>query len=196
MKRLATLYGGSLPEYRTINEPKYRRWISDVVYILDLPGTDLNKFDGLLIPEGSHHVRLETASGQIRNFLESGGTVLLFGDQPVPWLPGLNWEFRVAGDPGKLIAHNQDHSFHRRLTVEDATWHHHGVFHPPAGTETLVASKEDSAVLYVDRVSTSGTILATSLDPLAHFGGTFMPAAERFLDRFLPWVVEDLLQRS
>lgn len=196
MKRLAILYGGSLPEHRTIEEPKYRRWIFDVVYILDLPDTDLSQFDGLLIPEGSHHVKLEAASGQIRGFLEQGGTVLLFGDQPVPWLPGLDWEFRTAGDPGKLVAHNKDDRFHQRLTVEDATWHHHGVFHPPDAAETLIASKDGSAVLYVDRASTSGVILATSLDPLAHFGGTYMPAAENFLDRFLPWVVEDLLQRS
>lgn len=194
MKRLALLYGGSLPEYRTINEPKYRRWFSEVIYLLDLPDTDLGEFDGLLIPEGSHHIKLEAASGQIRGFLEDGGTVILFGDQPIPWLPGLDWEFRPAGESGELVAQHRDHSFYRRLTVEDATWHHHGVFHPPAGAETLLATQDGQAVLYIDRASTPGTLLVASLDPLAHFGGTFMPTAERFLDRFLPWVVEDLLQ--
>ncbi len=190
------LYGGSLPEQRTISEPKYRRWVSEVVYVLDLPETDLTAFDGLLIPEGSHHTKLEAASGQVRGFLESSGAVILFGDQPVPWLPGLNWEFTPAGESGELVAHHQDHGFFRRLTVEDATWHHHGIFHPPAGAKILLATKDGHAVLYIDRISTSGTILAASLDPLAHFGGTFMPAAERFLDRFLPWLVEDFLEET
>lgn len=194
MKRLAMLYGGSLPEYRTINEPKYQKWFAEEIYILDLPETDLGEFDGLLVPEGSHHVKLEESSGQIRGFLEGGGTVILFGDQPVSWLPGLDWEFRPAGDSGELTAPNGDHGFFRYLTVEDATWHHHGVFDPPNGAETLLATQDGRAVLYLDKSSTPGTILAASLDPLAHFGGTFMPAAERFLDRFFPWVVEGLLE--
>jgi len=193
MKRLAMLYGGSLPEYRTINEPKYHRWFSEVIYLLDLPETDLSRFDGLLVPEGSHHVKLEAASDQIRRFLEDGGTVILFGDQPTTWLPGLDWEFRPAGDSGELVARHPDHSFYPYLTLEDATWHHHGVFHPPVGAEALLATQDGRAVLYLDRVSTRGTLLAATLDPLAHFGGTFMPAAERFLDRFLPWVVKELL---
>lgn len=193
MKRLATLYGGSLPEYRTINEPKYSSWLAEAVYLLDLPDTDLSRFDGLLVPEGSHHIKLDAASGQIWKFLEDSGTVILFGDQPISWLPGLDWEFRPAGESGELVAGHRDHGFYQYLTIEDATWHHHGVFHPPSGAETLLATQDGDAVLYIDRVSTPGTLLVTSLDPLAHFGGTFMPAAERFLDRFLPWVVEDLL---
>ena len=48
-------------------------------------------------------------------------------------------------------------------------------------------------MLHIDRVSTSGTLLVTSLDPMYHFGSYFMPATERFLDGFLPWVVQDLL---
>jgi hypothetical protein len=28
----------------------------------------------------------------------------------------------------------------------------------------------------------------STLDPLSHFGSHFMPATERFLDGFLPWL--------
>ena len=52
---------------------------------------------------------------------------------------------------------------------------------------------DGGVVLYIDRVSTRGTLLVTCLDPIAHFGSYFMPATERFLDGFLPWVRAELL---
>jgi hypothetical protein len=33
-------------------------------------------------------------------------------------------------------------------------------------------------------------MVVTSLDPIGHVGSFFMAATERFLDGFLPWVVE------
>ena len=42
--------------------------------------------------------------------------------------------------------------------------------------------------MYLDRVSSNGTLLMTTLDPTYHYGSYFMPATERFLDGFLPWV--------
>ena len=45
-------------------------------------------------------------------------------------------------------------------------------------------------MLYVDRISTPGTLVVATLDPMSHFGSYFMPATERFLDGFLPWLAE------
>ncbi len=41
-----------------------------------------------------------------------------------------------------------------------------------------------------DRISTAGTIIVSTLDPISHYGGYFMPATGRFLDGFLPWVAD------
>jgi hypothetical protein len=193
LKKLAILYGGSLPEHRVLAQPKYRSWLSATIPLLELPKTDLSRFQGLLVPEGLHHQRLKAASEQIHQFLSAGGTVCLFGDQPIPWLPGLDWKFRVANrpQPGELIIEHPESSFHQRLGLEDV-WHHHGVFHPPAGAKTLLATSDGATVLYIDRVSTTGTLLVTSLDLLVHIGRTANPVSERFLERFLPWVVERL----
>jgi hypothetical protein len=195
MKRLAALYGGSLPEHRTFAEPKYRRWLAEVIYLLDLPATDLGRLDGLLVSEGLHRGRLR-AAGQIQGFLARGRTVLLLGNQfdsqPSAWLPGLDWRPTV-GQSSQLVAHHRDHSFHRRVPLEVAALHHHGTFRPPAGAETLLATEDGGAVLYIDRVSTPGTLLVAAMDPIAHFGESLLRDAEQFLDRFLPWVVEELL---
>lgn len=84
--------------------------------------------------------------------------------------------------------------FYQLLVVApaDATWHQHGVFSPPPGAETLVATDDGASVLYIDRVSTPGTLLVTSLDLVYHYGSYFMPATERFLGGFLPWVTGQL----
>jgi len=44
----------------------------------------------------------------------------------------------------------------------------------------------------VDRVSTPGTLAVSTLDPLSHYGGYFMPATERFLDGFPPWLADEV----
>jgi hypothetical protein len=93
-----------------------------------------------------------------------------------------------------LVLTKPEHSLFQYVTQADCTWHQHGVFTPPAGAETLIELENDGAVLYIDRVSTRGTMLVTCLDPTYHFGSYFMPATERFLDGFLPWVCAELLQ--
>lgn len=203
MKRLAAVYSGSAPHHRALNEPKYRRWLSEIIYLPDLPYADFDNFDGLLIPERLHRGKLDDAAKPVLSFLERGGTVLVFGggEHPPKWIPGLKWEHRPTNfwwwlepeaDNGIRIA-RLDHGLFKCIGVEDAIWHYHGLLHPPAGVETLITLRDEGALLYVDRVSTPGTLLVTTLDPLYHFGSYFMPATERFLDGFLPWVVEDLL---
>lgn len=83
-----------------------------------------------------------------------------------------------------------DYDLFSYITLEDATWHQHGVYWPPEGAEVLISTEDGGAVLYVDKVSTAGTWIVTTLDPDFHFGSYFMPATERFLDGFLPWLAE------
>ena len=52
----------------------------------------------------------------------------------------------------------------------------------------LISCEDGGAVLYVDHVSTPGTLVVTSLDPMYHFGSCSMPATGRFVDGFLPWL--------
>lgn len=200
-KRLAVLYAGSAFQHRTLNEPKYRRDIDEIVYLLDLPDVDLARFDALLIPDRMHHERLAESKDQIVEYLNRGGNVIALGEQPNAWLPGVRWEHRPTNfwwwldpnTPSGLVLDAPDHSLFRYITLADATWHQHGVFWPPDGADVLISMEDGGAVLYVDRVSTPGTLVVTCLDPIAHFGSYFMPATERFLDGFLPWVRAELL---
>jgi hypothetical protein len=204
MRRLAAVYGGSAPHHRALNEPKYARCLAGSIYLPDLPDADLSGVDGLLVPERLHAGRLDRARNRLLEILERGGTIVLFGEQPIcarqptGWLPGLEWEQRPTNywwwlEPGAtsgLRAHLPEHDIWRHLTLEDATWHQHGVYHPPAGADVLISTEDDGAILYIDQVSTPGTLVVAALDPMYHFGSYFMPATERFLDKFLPWLAE------
>jgi hypothetical protein len=192
-KRLGILYGGSLPEHRILTDERFRPWLAKSVYLPELTPAALADLDGLIVPEGSNHRRLQAAAGTVQAFLERGGTVLVFGDQPVSWLPGIAWEFRPARSSPKLTAGSVDYGFYDAVPLLDKIWHHHGVLRPPAGADTVMSTEDSAGVLYVDRVSTGGTLLVSTLDPIRHTGETGMPAATRFLELFLPWVVNDLL---
>lgn len=193
VKRLGFLYGGSLPEHRVIEDERFRPWFAKVVYVPELSAEALADLDGLIVPEGSNHRRLQAAAGTFREFLDRGGTILTFGDQPVAWLPGIDWEFRPALSAPKLTPGAVDHGFHGAVPLIDEIWHHHGILRPPDGADTVLSTEDGAGVLYVDRASTAGTLLVTTLDPIRHTGETASPQPSRFLELFLPWVVDELL---
>lgn len=208
--RLAAVYSGSAAHHRSLSEPKYAQWITDWVYLPLLYEAKLCEFDCLLLPERLHRDLLQRSRQNLLDFLAAGRTLVVFGDQsvygtqPVGWLPGISWEDRPVNywwwrDPtagSGLTAHEPDHSLWDRLDLSAATWHQHGAFNPPEGAESLISNADGLSILYIDRVSTPGTLVAAALDPMYHYGSYFMPATERFLDGFLPWLALDLPSRQ
>lgn len=201
---LAAVYGGSASHHRALTTSKYARHLrGGVVYLPEMADTDLTGLDGLVIPERTHHGLLEAAAPRVLELLDAGGTVIAFsGGESLPgFLPGVRWEHRPTNfwwwlEPGAALGlrtPDPAHPLFRHLGLRDCTWHYHGVLTPPDGAEVLVELPDGEALLYVDRVSTRGTLIVATLDPLSHYGSHFMPATERFLDGFLPWASGTLL---
>ena len=199
MRKIAVVYSGNAPHKVTFNTPKYKKYINALIYLPVLADTDLSKFDVLYVPSQLNERLLMKNKDKIMAFAENGGIVCAFGPQPWEWLPNQKWEERETNfwwwlekgaDSGIRLTNGEHDLFKNYLTLADATWHQHGVFWPPAGCDTLIATVDGGSVLYVDRVSTKGTWVITTLDPDYHFGSYFMPATERFLDGFFPWLAE------
>ncbi|MEK3746413.1 MULTISPECIES: hypothetical protein [Brevibacillus] len=198
MRKIAALYGGSSQHFRSLNEPKYRKYYDRLIYLPDLENTSLDEFDALVVPSQLHMGLVMKSREKIKQFADRGGIVVAFGPQPREWIPGQNWELRPTNfwwwldknAKSGLVLQKPDYDLFSYITLADATWHQHGVYWPPEGAEVLISTEDGGAVLYVDKVSTAGTWIVTTLDPDFHFGSYFMPATERFLDGFLPWLAE------
>ncbi len=202
---LAAVYGGSSWHHRALTEPRHARHLDGgLLYLPELAEHDLTGYRGLLIPERLHRGLLTRAAPGIRALLDTGGLVAAFsGGEPIPeFLPGTRWTHRPTnywwwleqGADLGLRTPRPDHPLWRHLALADCTWHYHGVLDPPDGAEVLVTLPSGEALLYLDRVSTAGTLVVSTLDPLSHYGGHFMPATERFLSGFLPWLAEETTQ--
>lgn len=198
MRKIAVLYSGGSHQYRTFKSSAFSRYIHQVIYLPELPQTSLQGIDVLIVPSQLNQPQVTSFLEYIIKFVEGGGTVVALGAQSQEWFPNHNWEFRPTNfwwwlEPGAksgLVVTKPEHDLFRYISLEDATWHYHGVFFPPQGVQTLIAVENDGAILYIDKVSTAGTLIMTTLDPEYHYGSYFMPATERFLSGFLPWLTE------
>lgn len=199
MRKIGVLYGGSSQHSRTYKTGEFAKYIHQLLPVREFADADLESLDVLLIPSQTHIGLLDVNIGKINDFADSGRIVVTFGPQGSDWLPAHNWEFRPTNfwwwlekdaDSGLALPGKEHDLFQNYLTLEDATWHQHGVYWPTEGCETLVATKDGGSVLYIDKVNTGGTWINTTLDPDYHYGSYFMPATERFLRGFLPWLTE------
>lgn len=198
LRKIAVIYSGNASHYRTFNEPKYNKYIEELIYFPDFLDSSLEQVDVLFVPSQLNEGLLMAAKEKIHAFAERGGIVVAFGPQPFDWIPNQKWEERETNfwwwlekdaKSGLALA-EPEHDLFTNITLEDATWHQHGVYWPVDGAQKLITTEDGGAVLYIDQVSTNGTWIVTTLDPDYHYGSYFMPATERFLDGFLPWLAE------
>ncbi len=197
-RRLVALDGGTYYHRESLCGERYRRYFDEVWYAPELPQRALDEVACLLVTDRINPRLMVAAKKSVAAFLDRGGFVVAMGEtHPERWLPGIEWEFhptnfwwwKTPGATQGLIAPRPLHSLMQDMTLEDASWHYHGVFTPPPGADIAIALDGDrGTLLYEDRVTTRGRMLLSTLDPFFHHGSNFMPATTRFLDRFLPWL--------
>ncbi|PZX04569.1 hypothetical protein C7437_10481 [Psychrobacillus insolitus] len=198
MRKIAVIYSGNASHHRTFTEPRYKQYIDSLIYLPEFLNTSLEGVEVLFVPSQLNEKLLLQAKEKIIDFAQAGGIVVAFGPQPWEWLPNQKWEERETNfwwwlekdaESGLVLA-EPTYDLFNYITLEDATWHQHGVFWPVEGAQKLITTEDGGAVMYVDKVSTNGTWIITTLDPDYHFGSYFMPATERFLDGFIPWLAK------
>ncbi|MGE7186325.1 hypothetical protein ACQKKK_20840 [Peribacillus sp. NPDC006672] len=123
------------------------KYIDTLIYLPDLVETSIEEFDVLLLPSQLHMGLLMKSMDKIYEFANRGGIIVSFGPQLNEWIPGHNWEFRETNfwwwlekDPKRgLVLQKPDHDlFSRYLTLADSTWHQHGIYWPPEGSDILL----------------------------------------------------------
>jgi hypothetical protein len=193
MSRIAVLYSGISFQYETLNEPELRGLFSPVS-IYDLPQTDLRRYDAVIVPRSVDQVALNDYRRIIREYLDFPGIVVALGDYRGSWIPGCIPGGFTPEDDDPLIK-VADHPILDGLESPDLHWHRginglcsHGHLVPPEGVEVLIRNSRGDVILYEDRVTTAGIIVAgTQFDLFCHcFSGD--EGALRALNNLVSWI--------
>lgn len=194
-RRIVAPSSGTYYHIRSLEGPRYTG-IFDVICAPEQLGDILRPDDLLWVPCRTPAQRMIAQKGVIARHLYAGGTVVALGESRSDlWLPHVaftgtptNWWWWLdpAADLGVRVTEAAaSHPLMAGIGDKQASWHLHGWFVPPDGATVLARDGEGRAILYEDKVSTRGTMIISSLDPMFHHGSHFMPATTGFLDRFV-----------
>ncbi|MHA6782590.1 hypothetical protein ACVGOW_16595 [Pseudonocardia saturnea] len=193
MTGLVALTSGSAAETTTYADPRFAAHLAGIAYTgpaaaaSDL--TAVGSAGAVWVPEGTPRRRMHALAPRLDAVLARGGAVLLFGDHQSGWPGSVRWHYRPAGGAGETEVGGAWAGTEVGAAAREL--HHHGVLDPPPGAEVLLATPDGAAVAYLD-----GTLLVSTVDPLAHFGHSGHAPAARFLEAFLPWVHTALTPRG
>lgn len=201
---LAILDGGTSYHHHAIHGERFRSRFDRVIYAPDLETADLSGMNALIVADRVNPSILRRKRRILIDYVASGGTLIVFGEtQAHSWAPGVEWSFRPTNfwwwldrgaDPGHRVL-APEHEIFSHLEPSDVVWHYHGLLTPPPGALPLVVIEAPgetvgrNCILYdhPDVGIAGGRMIVMTLDPFYHHGSRFMPAATRFLDRFLAW---------
>lgn len=195
-RRIVAPSSGTYYHIRSLEGPRYTS-IFDVICTPEQVAGILRPSDILWVPCRTPAQRMIAQKEAVARHLAAGGTVVALGESRSDlWLPHVEftgtptnwwWWLDPSADLGVRVTEAAArHPLMAGIGDRQATWHLHGWFVPPDGATVLARDGEGRAILYEDRVSTPGTMILSSLDPMFHHGSHFMPATTLFLDRFVP----------
>ena len=195
-RRVVALSCGTYYHIRSLEGPRYTE-VFDVICAPEELADILRPDDILWVPCRTPAQRMIAQKDVIARHLTAGGTVVALGESRSDlWLPHVDftgtptnwwWWLDPAANLGVRVTEAAaSHPLMAGIGDNEATWHLHGWFTPPDDATVLARDGEDRAILYEDKVTTSGTMILSSLDPMFHHGSHFMPATTRFLDRLVP----------
>lgn len=199
--RIVALEGGTYYQHFGLRDPRTAPFLAGRAYLPHLADADLAGADTVLVTDRLRPDLLRANRDVLLAVAERGDTLVILGENAAhTWVPGVDYTFRPinfwwwleGGDDGVRLA-APGHPAWAFFRPEDMHWHYHGFFTPPPGAVSLVDVEEGGVIvgsaLYVDEVSTPGRLIVTTMDPVFHHGGNFMPASSTFLANLLRWLI-------
>ncbi|MFN2556855.1 MAG: phosphate starvation-inducible protein PhoH [Nitriliruptorales bacterium] len=161
-----------------------------------LPSLDLDTYAGLIVPTMVDQEFLQRHRKVLRAYLDRRGVIAFSGHLHRPWLPGAglfepkrvrtfrDYEVRIVADH-PVFAGVQDADLTYRRGV--AGFFARGYHRPPPGAQVLVEFTSGEPVVYVDEVSTAGTLLVHAGNDLVNLAGDGS-SASRVGDQLVSWI--------
>ncbi len=161
-----------------------------------LATSDLGAYVGLIVPTMVDQEFLHRHRKLLRAYLDGGGVIAFSGQLHRPWLPGAGFfePKRTSSFRDYEVSIVADHPIFSGVEASELTYRRgvagffaRGYHRPPPGAEILVAFSSGEPVVYVDRVTTGGTLLVHSGNDLLYLTGS---SASRVPRQLLAWIRE------
>jgi hypothetical protein len=170
--------------------------------VYDFPQANLEPYIALIIQGSIDQELLLKEKERIRRFVDSGKVLVFGGHLFLPWLPGaasfIPKEIRNHRDYEVIIkeAHpifegvNTNELSYRRGVAGFFARGHHPL---PAGAEVLLTLPDGEPTLYIDRVSTDGTLFVSSGNALLGYQNP-QESTGQITKRFIEWIRNEYVQ--
>lgn len=163
------LYLGIDIQFARLNDRDYKRGLSFLSQY-DLPYTDLNTYDGLIISTHVDEYFMTEHDNQLQDYLKSGGVIFTLAEKSMTWLQQVpDWKRSpVPLKDREVHIHNTDNGLFENIHPEHLEYRKgvrgffsRGYFETvPKGAEVLITDQNEDVIMYVDRTSSNGTIYA------------------------------------
>lgn len=163
------LYLGIDIQFARLNDSDHKRGLSFLSQY-DLPYADLNTYDGLIISNHIDEYFMAEHDSQLQSYLNNGGVIFTLAEKSTEWLEQVpDWkrsaiplkdrEIHIKKIDNGLLENIQPEDLEYRKGVRG--FFSRGYFETiPKGAEVLITDQNNDVIMYVDRVSTNGTIYA------------------------------------
>lgn len=160
---------------RFVDRPFFRRYLTRIDQY-DLPGTEIQEFAGLVVSSQADQDFLYRHRERLRTYLDAGGVVVFSGHLSRQWLPGAGTFVppRIDTPDDYTVVEARPHPVFEGVSTDDLTYQRgvagffaRGHNPPPDGATVLLRLRGGEPVVYVDHVTTEGTILVHSGNDLA-----------------------------
>ncbi|MGE7988221.1 hypothetical protein [Lysinibacillus fusiformis] len=140
------------------------------LYLYDLPYTDLRAYAGLIITNLVEEKFLFEHKSLLEQYLQQGGVIFSLTEVSMPWLVGVpNWKRSpIPLKDREIMIKEANHPIFAGIDAYDLNYRKgvrgffsRGYFdNIPLHADVLVTDQSGATIIYVDRNSTNGTILA------------------------------------
>lgn len=197
--KIGAIYSGISYQYGVFNSKEYREKI-EKLFVCDLTKIDFLSYDALIFPRGTDQEMVYNIRHKIREFLDLKKIVVSLGEVTKNWLPSCKWDGVKPEDDEALLI-KVKHPLLENIEADGLHWHKgstgwccHGHFIAPPGAEVLVTNSLGDPVMYIDRQSTKGIILAASqLDAVCHMFHN-IEGAKGLFNNILNWVAKEAIK--
>ncbi|WP_245856001.1 aspartate/tyrosine/aromatic aminotransferase [Paenibacillus rigui] len=157
---------------------------------------DLEPYEALIIPNNIDEEWLYPRRERIAEFMASGRILVSFAQPFLPWLPGgVLWRQSPLGIQERTVLAHEEHPIFQGVTEYDLNYRRgvkgffsRGYFEAPQQAEIVLRDNAGAVVVYIDRLTTNGTILAGAGTDLLGYGLSDTTTARRIGLQLVAWI--------